>query len=299
MNNNIRNFLLLVALALCWGPSFLFIKVAVVEVPPIALTAIRMAIGSLILFSILKFKRVKLPKLKPILAKFTIAALLQGAIPFTLFAVAERSTDSSFAAIFSGAVPLFTMILAHFFIKNDSLTKVKFFGAIIGFVGLFLLIIPSANGSNSDIFGSLVLLAAATFYAVAFVYAKKFIDVKSYPDLVIPAIQCFISFVVLTIFSLIFENPFVINYISPAAIFSLLGLGIFGTALAFVIYYKLISLTNVSYISMVNYIVPVFGAFLGMIILNEKLTWTSYLGATLILLGVLVASNLLKTRLSS
>ncbi len=294
MNVGVRNFLLLLALAACWGPSFLFIKVAVEYVPPIAITAIRMAIASFMLFAILKIRGTKLPKLKPVIMHFTIAAFFQGAIPFTLFAVAERSVDSAFAAIFTGASPLFSMILAHYFIKNDRMTKAKIIGAALGFSGLFFLIMPSLLKAHADIFGIAVLICAANCYAISFVHAKKFIDINAHPPLTIPAIQTFISFIILAILSLIFENPLAINHISGSAILSLCGLGILGTASAFVIYYKLISLTSVSYIAMVNYIVPVFGVVLGMLILGEALTWNSYLGGILILIGVMVANGVIK-----
>ncbi|NBV06992.1 MAG: DMT family transporter [Proteobacteria bacterium] len=293
MKAGARNFLLLLALAASWGPSFLFIKVAVKYVPPIALTAIRMAIASLILFTILKIRGVKLPKLKPILKHFTVSALVQGAIPFTLFGVAEKTVDSSFASIFSGAAPLFAIVLAHFFLPNDRLTKAKVSGACVGFIGLFFLIMPSLINAKADIFGIILLVIAASCYSIAFIYAKKFINVAAFPPLTIPTIQLFISFVILTAASLIFENPFSINYISLEAVLSLLGLGIIGTAIAFVLYYKLIAATSVSYISMVNYMVPVFGVALGMLILKEQLTWNSYLGGILILIGVMLANGVI------
>lgn len=293
MSNGTRNFLLLLALAASWGPSFLFIKVAVEYVPPIAITAMRMGIASLVLYAILKIQKVKLPKLKPVLKHFTVAALVQGAIPFTLFGVAEKTIDSAFASIFTGVAPLFTILLAHYFILGDRMTKAKFWGAFVGFVGLFFLIMPSLINAHADIFGVVTLTIAACCYSIAFVYTKKFIKVSDFPPLTVPTIQLFISFVVLTVASLIFENPFAISYISLPAILSICGLGIIGTALAFVLYYKLISLTNVSYISMVNYIVPVFGVVLGMLVLDEALTWNSYLGGILILAGVMIANGVI------
>lgn len=294
MTNSARNFLLLVALAASWGPSFLFIKVAVEYVPPITITAGRMAVASLVLFVILKFQKTKIPPLKPLLKTFTIAALLQGAIPFTLFGVAEKTVDSAFASIFTGSAPLFAMVMAHFFMADDRISKAKFGGAILGFLGLFFLIMPQLLKANADIFGILVLTVAANCYACAFVYTKKYINISSYPPLTVPAIQVFISFLFLTIASLIFEQPWNISDVPVAALLSIFGLGIFGTALAFVLYYKLISFTNVSYISMVNYIVPIFGVLLGVIVLNEKLLWNSYLGGAMILLGVMLANGVIK-----
>jgi len=294
MTNSVRNFLWLLLLALFWGPSFLFIKIAVEYVQPLTITAIRMGLGSLILYSILKFQKVKLPKFKKVWKHFTVAALFQGAIPFTLFAVGEKTIDSSIASIISGSTPLFTIILAHYFVKHDRFTKAKLTGASLGFFGLFLLIAPALLTAQGSFFGFATFLMASMCYAIAFVYVKKFIDISKYPPLTVPAIQLFISFLVLTMAALIFEDPLSIQYVSMPAMLSILGLSVFGTALAFAVYYKLISLANVSYIAMVNYIVPVFGVVLGMLVLDEQLAWNSYLGCLLVLFGVMVANGMIK-----
>lgn len=293
MTSNIRNLLLLLVLSAAWGPSFLFIKLAVDYVPPIAISAIRMGIASLVLYIILKLRGVKLPEIKPLLVHFTVAALLQAAIPFTLFDIAERTADSAFAAIFRGVTPLFTMILAHYLIPGDRLTKTKIVGGILGFIGLFFLIMPSLFNANANAMAVILMIIAASCFSVAFIYTKKFIKVSDYSPLTISTIQLFISFVVLTLISLIFETQPQISTIPWEAIFALCSLGIFGTGMAFVIYYKLISTANVSYIAMVNYIVPVFGVILGVLFLNEQLNWNSYVGGMLILVGVMTSNGVL------
>lgn len=292
MSSSTKNFLLLLLLSAAWGPSFLFIKLAVADVPPIAISAARMGIATVVLFVILKLYRIKLPELKPILLHFSIAALLQGAIPFSLFDIAERTADSAFASIFRGATPLFTMVLANYFIASDRLTKTKIYGGILGFSGLFFLIMPALFEANADLKAIILMTIAASCFSIAFIYTKKFIDIPSHSPLAISAIQLFVSFVVLTIASLIFENPLAISHVSLEAIFALLGLGIIGTALAFVVYYQLLTTANVTYIAMVNYIVPVFGVLLGMMFLDDKLAWNSYLGGVLILLGVMTSNGL-------
>lgn len=294
MTPTVRNFLLLLALGACWGPSFLFIKIAVEYVPPIAITAVRMAVGFAILFTILKIRKIKLPPLRPVIGVLTVSALLQGAIPFSLFGVSEKSLSSSFAAIFTGVVPLFAMIMAHYLIPNDRLSKAKIIGATLGFSGLFLLIMPSLFSAKADSFGVVALTLATTCYAAAFVYSKKYINIKAFPPLVIPTVQLFISFVVLTVASMIFENSWSVFELPIKAIMSLLGLGVLGTAAAFVVYYKLLDLTSVSYISMVNYLVPIFGAALGMLVLGEELSWNSYLGGILIVSGVMTANGVIR-----
>lgn len=305
MNQNLKNFLLLLLLACCWGPSFMFMRVAVEYIPPITITASRLLIGSLVLYAILKrggfdlLNYSNLENLKPSFKHLFIAGLLQSAIPFCLFAAGEQYVDSASAAIISGASPLFTLFLAHFFSDNDRITNAKLTGAGIGFSGLFILIFPSlapAVSANIDaklkVYGVLMILAAAMCYSIAFIYTKKY--VRGFKPLVAPAIQLFLGFLFLLPFSLFFEHPWSIGHISVSAILSVISLGLLGTALAFVIYYKILEATSSTYISMVNYITPIIGAILGVIILNEKLGWNSYLGCVMILLGVMIANGLIK-----
>jgi len=293
-NQNLKNFLLILLLAALWGPSFLFIKIAIEYIPPITLTAIRVGIGALVLYGILKFRKVNLPKLRTVWMHLSVAALLQSAIPFTLFAVGEESIDSSLAAIICGAVPLFTIVLAHFTTNDDRFTKTKVIGSVVGFFGLFILIAPSLLIAKSTTFGIVMVLLASTCYSVAFVYVKKFFNFKNFAPLTIPMLQLFFSFLFLMPLSIIFDSYATIPSASFAAIFATLVLSFFGTALAFVVYYKIIAATSATYASMVNYVVPVFGAFLGMIVLDEKLTWNSYLGCALIIFGVMIANRIFR-----
>ncbi len=298
MNQNIKNFLLLLSLACCWGPSFLFMKVAVEYVPPITITTCRLIVGAILLYTILRFQNVTLQRPKASLKYLFIAGLFQSAVPFTLFAAGEQYVDSSLAAIISGSSPLFTLFLAHFFAENDRITKGKSIGAAIGFLGLLVLVFPSLVAANSNakfgIWGVMMILAAAMCYSIGFIYTKK--HIRGFKPLVAPTIQFFLGFLFLLPFCLIIERPWTINYVSTPAILSILSLGVFGTAFAFVIYYKILEVASSTYLSMVNYITPVFGAILGMIILDEKLSWNSYLGCAMILLGVMTANGLIKIK---
>lgn len=298
MNRDQTNLLLLFLLGAMWGPSFMFIKIAVEHIPPITMTAARLGIGALMLFLILKIKGTKFPKLKPVWKKLAFAGLIQSAIPFTLFAVGEQYVSSSIGAIINGTAPLFTLITAHFFTQNDRLTKAKTTGASIGFIGLFVLIFPSFFIGHSSTIGIIALLIGAICYAVAFVYIKKNIDVASFPALTIPTFQMTVGAIFLFVFAVIFEDPQVIFVAPLSSLASVCALAFLGTTIAFIIYYKLIQQTNATYVSMVNYITPVFGVVLGMLVLDEKLEWNSYLGCILILCGVMIANGILKFRKS-
>lgn len=298
MNPNLKNFSLLLLLGFCWGPSFLFIKIAVEYIPPITITTCRLLIGAVLLFGILKFRGVSLPKPQASLKHLFIAALFQSAVPFTLFGLGEQYIDSGMAAMISGASPLFTLFIAHFFAENDKITKVKAIGAVIGFFGLFVLVLPSLMLNHSDpkfgAFGALMILAGAMCYSIAFVYTKK--HIRGFKPLVAPTIQLFLGFIFLLPFCLTIDKPFTIEHIPTSAILSVIALGVLGTATAFVLYYKILEATNSTYLSMVNYITPAIGAILGVVVLSEKLSWNSYLGCAMILLGVMTANGLIKIK---
>ncbi len=119
--DQLKNSFLFFLFACCWGPSFLFIKVAVEYLPPILIANLRVAIGALLLYVILKFRKVELPKFGPVWKHFAVMGFFSCALPFSLFAIGEQYIDSSLAAILNGTTPLFTLMIAHFLLKMTAL----------------------------------------------------------------------------------------------------------------------------------------------------------------------------------
>lgn len=291
-NLKLKNFLLLLLLASFWGPSFLFIKIAIEYVPPITLANLRVGIAALFLFAILKIKKLSLPKIGKVWRHFIVIGLFNSAIPFYLFSFGETYITSSLAAILNGTTPLITIVIAHFFTENDRLSKVKFFGAIIGFGGLFLLVAPSLFNGSSKIIGIIAILMATTCYGINLVYSKK--HMRGIKPIVTSTAQLFVATLFLLPFSFIIEKPYEIDYVSLNAILSILGLAIIGTGFAFMLFFKIIEETSATYASNVTYIIPIFGIILGFLILEERLTWNNYLGSLVIILGVMIANNMIK-----
>ncbi len=291
MNTKLKNFILLLALACCWSPSFLFIKIAIEYVPPFTLIFLRVAIAATLLYLILKFKKINLPITKNAWKNFAIMGFFSCAFPFVLFAVGEQFIDSSLASIINGSTPLFTLAIAHFFINGDRLNKTKFFGSITGFCGLFILVAPALLQAHATLPGIIAVICAAASYGIGIVYTKK--NMQNTKPLATATAQLIMSSLFLLPFSLM-ENPFAIAKISTSALFSIISLAIIGTVIAFIIYYKLIAEASATYVSAVTYIMPIFGMILGKAILHEKLMWNSYLGSGLILLGVMTINGLFK-----
>jgi drug/metabolite transporter (DMT)-like permease len=290
----IRNFLWLVLLASLWGPSFLFIKVAVEEIPPVTLAAGRVGLAALTLYVVLKIQRRGLMPFGPIWKHFAIVGFFSNALPFSLFSWGEQHVDSALAAILNGSTPLFTIILAHIFTSDDHITPAKLGGVLLGFGGLLLLILPAVLGGVTATTWGLIAMAVAAFsYGVAIVYST--IHLRGLPKLVAPTSQLTMAAIYLVPLALIFEQPYQLPPPSLPAIGSLLTLALFGTALAFVLYYRIMENTSATYLSMVTYLVPVFGVILGVAVLNEQLSWNAYAGCALILAGVMTVNGVFLT----
>jgi drug/metabolite transporter (DMT)-like permease len=286
----LRNFLLLLFLAALWGPSFLFIKIAVEDIPPLTLVLARVGIAAILLNLILHRQGRRLPKFGPIWKHVAVMALIHNAIPFALLNWGEQYIDSALAAILNGTTPLFTITLAHLFIEDDRLTLGKVIGVLIGFGGLFLLIAPSLfEGVQATSLGLIAAAVAAASYGVAMVYSR--LHLRGLPPLVAPTAQLSLAALYMLPLSLWFERPFSLAAPSWSAWASLLVLAIFGTTVAFVVYYRLIERTSATYVSMVTYMIPVFGLVLGVLVLDEQLGWNSYLGCGFILVGVMIVNG--------
>lgn len=288
----LKNFLLLVLLAALWGPSFLFIKVAVEDIPPMTLVLGRVAIGAVVLLFFLRLQGSKLPKWGPVWRHIAVVGLIHNAIPFVLFSWGEQYIDSALAAILNGTVPFFTIMLAHFFAENDRITPVKIVGLIIGFAGMILLALPSfGDGVEGTSWGVLAITAASFLYGVAIVYTRN--NLRGLQPLAAPTGQMIMATLYLLPLALLFDRPFSIPMPSLAAVGSMLALGVLGTAAAFTVYYKLLERADASYVSMTTYMIPVFGVILGAIVLNEAITPERVFGCGLILLGVMVVNGLI------
>lgn len=285
-----KNFLWLVFLASLWGPSFLFIKVAVEDIPPLTLVVGRVGVAALLLYFILRIQGRNLPKFGPVWKHFAVMAFVQNAFPFALFNWGEQHIDSALAAILNGTTPLFTILLAHYFVEDDRLTPAKVGGVLIGFGGLVLLIVPSlVDGIQATTWGLLAIAVAAASYGVAIVYSR--LNLRGQPPLVAPTAQLGLAALFMLPLSLIFEQPYSLPLPSLTSLGALLALAVFGTAVAFVVYYRIIEQVSASYVSMVTYLVPVFGVVLGVLVLNEQLTWNAYAGCGLILTGVMIVNG--------
>ncbi len=287
---SLLNFVWILFLAMLWGPSFLFIKVAVAEIPPLTTAALRVTFAALFLLSFIRIKGIELPKFGKAWRHFAVLGFFANALPFFLFCWGEQYIDSAIASILNGTTPVFTLLIAHFFTSDEKLSLPKLIGVIISFQGLIALVWPSLmSGFNATAFGCFAVILASLSYGVALVYARK--NVRKMPKLVVPTAQLIMASIYLIPASLIMERPLAMAFPSYEAIGSVMALAMLGTAIAFVVYYHILERVGVIHLSMVTYIVPLFGVILGVFVLNEGLTIYTYIGGFLILLGVMIVNG--------
>jgi drug/metabolite transporter (DMT)-like permease len=279
-----RHIGLLLLLAAIWGASFLFIKIGVSEMGPFTFAMLRVLIGSVVLLAIILVNKQGLPRDRRTWWLFAFMGVFNALIPFGLIAWGEQSIPSGLAAILNATMPLFTFILAAIF-DHERVTVGRILGMVIGFGGILIITLPQlASGFVASVWGELAVIVAAASYALATVFARRNLHhVK-------PITASFGQIAMGCLFLIPFamsEHPWTIHP-SLIAIIALLVLSIVGTALAYLIYYRLLQEGGATLASLVTFITPLFGVFYGFLFLSETMSWTSLVALVCILGSVLL-----------
>ncbi len=247
--------------------------------------AFRIGIGAVVLNLILLFRKERLPWKLDFWKKVFVAGFFAQALPFTLINWGEQFVDSSLASLLNGLTPLSTIVLAQLMLKDEKMTKNKIKGVFLGLLGLLILVAPSlVGGVTGTTQGILSITLAAVSYGVGLVYIRK--NLIEVPAIHAPAAQLLSVTVYLLPIAFVSSPGFVFWDLSLATVASISILGVFGTAVAFVLYFKLLERTSAGYVSMVTYLMPIYGVILGIVFLDEQLTVWMILGAISILGGI-------------
>lgn len=288
---NGRTFLKVAGLSLLWGPAFLYMHIAVKEIPPLTLVAARVSLAALILLAILRIQGTALPKSSKTWKQFAFTGLTYNALPFFLIGWSQQHIDSALAAILVGSTPLFTMLMSRLLGGNEPLDRAKVIGAMVGFGGVFVLFIPGlVGGVQVTVLGMAATVGAAASYGVALVYSHKYL--RGQPPLVGPTAQLTMASVFLIPLSLIIDQPFSLALPSMKALGALLLLTVLSTALAFALYYRFLEQTSATNLSLVTYLNPIVATALGVFLLSEQVGLTTFLGTGLILFGAAIVNGL-------
>lgn len=293
LNNHImklRNIHLLILLAMCWGPSFLFIKLALAELDPIRLSFFRIGLGALILNVILLTQKNYLPRSARFWRDSAVAAFFSVAFPFMLINWGQQFIDSSLGSLLNGTTPFFTVIFSALLLRQEKISGNKIRGIAIGFLGLLVLVYPNLReGVNASFWGIMAVVLASASYGVGWVWVRKrLVGTASFKA---PATQLLLATLFLLPFLYFSEAPVPMKEWSTVTLVAIVGLGTLGTSIAFILYFKLIEQAGASYASMVTYLVPVIGVVLGSVVLQEAVTIWMLCGAVLILYGIYVGGK--------
>ncbi|PZV90477.1 Permease of the drug/metabolite transporter (DMT) superfamily [Micromonospora phaseoli] len=286
-----------VALAAIWGSSFLFIKVGVAELHPLHLTLYRVAAGALTLLVVLAVLRDRLPRDARVWGHLAVIAAFGVALPFTLFGYGEQRVESMLAGIWNATTPLVVLPLAVLLFRTERLSVRGAVGLALGFAGVMVVLGVWQGVGGAHFIGQVMCFGAAACYGLAIPYQKKFIAGSSLSGLSLSAAQLVVATVQLAIVAPIVAGPPPLpTTLSPRVLAAVLALGALGTGLAFVIHLRNIRIVGASTASTVTYLIPVFAVLIGVVVLDERLTWHQPVGALIVLLGVAVSQGLIGRR---
>lgn len=290
-----KDWLAFIALGSLWGSSFMWIKIAIQEVSPVMLVAIRLSFAILTLSTAALIFRQSMPRNRRMWMVLTIFGFFNVAVPYVLISWGEQYIDSAVAAILNSTTPLFAMLIAHKFLEDDRITLPRLVGLVVGFLGIILLISRGLSRSNQHtsavqlvVLGQLAVLLASMLYAACAVFARK--NLKGLSLTVQGLLPLLGSTVFLWMIVGISEQPLNLPQI-PITWISLAWLGILGSGIAFLLYYYLIHSVGPTRSTLVTYVFPLVGVSLGVIFLGESLDWRLAVGGGLVVGSIIVVNS--------
>jgi len=290
---SIREWFKFGVLSILWGSSFLWIKIAIAEIGPFTLVTFRVLLAVLGALVIVLWRRPALPG-RSFLPVFLVLGLANTALPFTLISFSEQYISSGMASILNSTVPLFAIIIAPIFLRDDPFTMPKAAGLLVGFTGILILVSKQLDGGvNDQLIGIGAMLLAAFFYAASGVFARR--KTQGLTPEVQTLGQLVMAVMIITPAAVVIESPFTPPRL-PISWAALSWLGFLGTAAGTLIYYSLLHSVGPTRTMLVTYMFPLVGVLLGVVFLGEHVYWQQVVGGGLIISGVWIV-NQMKGRL--
>ncbi|HET9528100.1 MAG TPA: EamA family transporter [Pyrinomonadaceae bacterium] len=277
----------IVWLILCgiWGSTWLFIKLGLEDLPPLTFAGIRFVISCAILFPLVRLRRLPLPKTRGDWILLVVTGVMSFSLNYGLVFWAEQYITSGLAALLQAMLPAFGLILAHIYVPAERITWVKIAGVVLGVCGVGVVF-----SNQLAISGRLALAGCVGMVLSAFFAAYSNVLVKTHGKNLNPAVmaafQMFFGLIPLLVYGLTFEgNPLRFRW-TGIALLSLLYLALVGSVIAFLLYYWLIQNMDVTKTMLISLVTPVVAVILGMLVLNEQLSWRTMVGGAMIIAGI-------------
>jgi len=281
----VREWLMLITLSILWGGSFFFVEVALNDLPTFTIVAIRVLIAAIVLWSVVFVTKLPIPKDAGIWLAFFVMALLNNAIPFSLITWGQTQISSGLASILNASAPFFTLIVAGLLLPDEKVKGLKITGVLAGFIGVAIMIGLPDTQDDYYILGQLAVLLGGVSYAFAATFGRRFKAFGVQP-IVLAGSQSLFAFLIITPLALFVDgvpNPYTV---SVSSVYSLLSLGILSTAIAYILYFKILCSAGALNAILVTLLIPVSGVFLGVFILQETLELVHLVGMGLIAVGL-------------
>ncbi|WP_244181908.1 DMT family transporter [Streptomyces curacoi] len=271
------------ALSLIWGFSFLLIKVGTNGYAPFQVTLGRLVFGTAVLAAAMALKRERLPRGARTWGHLAVAAFLLNALPFSLFAYAELTIPSTLAGICNATSPLWGMALALVALSEDRPTRVRVAGLGLGFLGVLTVLGAWQGFHGLDATGTAMALLASLSYPVGWIYVRRTLAGSSHSHLSLTGAQLLLATVQLAVVTPLFTSAPTRFPVLP--LLAVVALGALGTGLAVLLQYGLVAEVGPTTAQMVTYFIPVIATAAGVALLGESLSWSTPVGAVIVLVG--------------
>jgi len=287
----LRDYGTILVLVAIWGSAFLFIRLALASFPPATMVFLRLSCGALCMLAVLFFNRHYLQSVSPKLLVFLFfMALLGNALPFYSIGWGQQFVSSGIAGLLMAFVPLSTLFLAHFFLPDEKITTRKLCGFFLGFIGVGVLMAPQIQSSESNfqLYGMLAILLGALGYSASNILAKRR---PASNDMFTTAMVLSLACMMMLPVSLNTSDTWTYTPITILSVIAILFLGVLGAAYATYLYFKVLRSAGASFVSQMNYLIPIWALIVGAIFLDETITVNAVISLVLILLGIFIAQT--------
>ena len=281
-------WMLLVLLSVVWGGSFFFNGIALREFPTLTIVTARVGLAALALLLLMRMLGQGIQLNRQILKAFFGMSFLNNVVPFSLIVWGQQHIASGVASILNATTPLFTMLVAHWFTTDEKINPHRLLGVLTGMGGVGLMMgLDSMESSGFHLFGQSAILLAAFSYGLAGVYGKRFAQLEI-PPLATATGQLCASSMILIPLTLWIDQPWAMTIPSIKGMGSLMGIALLSTALAYVIYFRLLKTAGATNLLLVTLLIPVSAIILGVFLLDESLEPQHLSGMAVISLGLLI-----------
>ena len=295
----LKDWGMLLSLSMLWGGSFFFVGVAVSELPPLTIVTLRVGIAALILWAILILSGQKAPGSLSLWRSLFIMGLITNVIPFSLIVWGQTYIASGLASILNATTPMFTVVIAGLLLPDERMTPRKIIGIVIGFIGVTVLIGPSSlKELGSDTLAQLAILGATISYGFSTTYGRRFKTMGITP-LQTSVGQLTAATIMLLPIMFFIERPDQLANPSAEVWMAVISLGAFSTALAFILFFNILSSAGATNVSLVTFLAPVTAILLGWLILDERLNPEHFIGMLFIGVGLAAIDGRLWAALKS